>query len=193
MDNSKIDSVLCAFSLDNTERELFHQLKSLGSLIHKGKARYFEKCTIITVNGKVIFRVEGSEFYILAKPTHNIITEVYYTDFKEALEKERSKELLFEVTNRTLHLNQRKITCEVKEINTANFNIEAGLGALNFSGIQDNDLSSVNEVYKIKSTGEEIHISTLKREAEKAALLLKKFNVKSEDVLKLIVDGMRRG
>ncbi|MEY2702660.1 MAG: hypothetical protein RLY43_1296, partial [Bacteroidota bacterium] len=42
-------------------------------------------------------------------------------------------------------------------------------------------------------TGEEIHISTLKREADKAALLLKKFNVKSEDVLKLIVEGMRRG
>jgi GGDEF domain-containing protein len=191
MHNSQSENVLCAFNLDNNSRELYHQIKELGTHISKGKARYFEKCTIIAVTGKVIFRIEGSEFYILAKPTHNIIAEVYYTDFKEALENERSKELLFEIKNRTLHLNQRKITCEVKEHNATNFNLEAGLGALNFSGIPDNDLHSQTEIHKLKSTGEEIHISVLKREADKAALLLKKFNVKSEDILKLILAGLR--
>ena len=177
--------------MDNTARTIFHQVKGLGSHISKGKARYFEKCTIIAANGRVIFRIEGNEFYILAKPTHNIITEVYYTDFKEALENERSKELLFEIKNRTLQLNQRKITCEVKEYNAATFNLEAGLGALNFSGIPDDQINSVAEIHQLKSTGEEIHISVLKREADKAALLLKKFNVKSEDILKLIVEGVR--
>lgn len=191
MHNSKLDNILCEFNLDNTNRELYHQLKGIGALISKGKARYFEKCTIIAVNGKVIFRVQGSEFYILAKPTHNIIAEVYFTDFKEALENERSKELQFEIKNRTLHLNLRKITCEVKEFNATNFNLEAGLGALNFSGIPDNDLHAQTEIHQLKSTGEEIHISVLKREADKAALLLKKFNVKSEDILKLILAGLR--
>jgi hypothetical protein len=191
MYNSKLDNILCEFNLDNTNRELYHQLKGIGALISKGKARYFEKCTIIAVNGKVIFRVQGSEFYILAKPTHNIIAEVYFTDFKEALENERSKELQFEIKNRTLHLNLRKITCEVKEFNATNFNLEAGLGALNFSGIPDNDLHAQTEIHQLKSTGEEIHISVLKREADKAALLLKKFNVKSEDILKLILAGLR--
>lgn len=191
MGNSNIETVLCAFNLDNTARTIFHQVKGLGAHISKGKARYFEKCTIIAANGKVIFRIEGNEFYILAKPTHNIIAEVYYTDFKEALENERSKELLFEIKNRTLQLNQRKITCEVKEYNAATFNLEAGLGALNFSGIPDDEINSVAEIHQLKSTGEEIHISVLKREADKAAQLLKKFNVKSEDILKLIVEGLR--
>jgi hypothetical protein len=168
--------------LDNKARTIFHQVKGLGRLIPRGKARVFEKLTIIAVKEKVIFRIEGLEFYIAAKPTRELILEVYYSDFREALEKDKSTELKFKVQNRTLTMNDLKLSCEVKKQSKSQLDLEAGLGALNFSGIPDDHLHSQTEIHKLKSTGEEIHISVLKREADKAALLLKKFNVKSEDI-----------
>lgn len=191
MGAAKDEQVLCEFNLDNTARTIFHQVKGLGRLIPRGKARVFEKLTIIAVKEKVIFRIEGLEFYIAAKPTRELILEVYYTDLREALEKDKSTELKFKVQDRTLAINDLKLTCEVKKQSKSQLDIEAGLGALNFGETNPLHPSWRTEVYTLKSTGESIHINTIQREAEKAALLLKKFNVKSEDILKLIIEGLR--
>jgi hypothetical protein len=190
MGAAKDEQVLSEFNLDNTARTIFHQVKGLGRLIPRGKARVFEKLTIIAVNEKVIFRIEGLEFYIAAKPTRELILEVYYTDLREALEKDKSTELKFKVQDRTLAINDLKLTCEVKKQSKSQLDIEAGLGALNFGETNPINPSWATEVYKLKSTGESIHLSTIQREAEKAALLLKKYKVSTYDILKLMMEGV---
>jgi hypothetical protein len=191
MGAAKDEQVLCEFNLGNTARTIFHQVKGLGRLIPRGKARVFEKLTIIAVNEKVIFRIEGLEFYIAAKPTRELILEVYYTDLKEALEKDKSTELKFKVQDRTLAINDLKLTCEVKKQSKSQLDIEAGLGALNFGETNPLHPSWRTEVYTLKSTGESIHINTIRREAEKAALLLKKYKVNTYEILKLMMEGVK--
>ena len=188
---AKDEQVLCEFNLDNMARAIFHQVKGLGRLIPRGKARCFEKLTIIAVKEKVIFRIEGLEFYIAAKPTRELILEVYYTDLREALEKDKSTELKFKVQDRTLAINDLKLTCEVKKQSKSQLDIEAGLGALNFGETNPLNPSWATEVYKLKSTGESIHMNIIRREAEKAALLLKKYKVSTYDILKLMMGGVR--
>jgi hypothetical protein len=191
MGAAKDEHVLCEFNLDNTARTIFHQVKGLGRLIPRGKARVFEKLTIIAVNEKVIFRIEGLEFYIAAKPTRELILEIYYTDLREALEKDKSTELKFKVQDKTLAINDLKLTCEVKKQSKSQLDIEAGFGALNFGETNPLHPSWRTEVYTLKSTGESIHINTIQREAEKAALLLKKYKVSTYDILKLMMEGVR--
>lgn len=191
MGAAKDEQVLCEFNLDNTARTIYHQVKGLGRLIPRGKARVFEKLTIIAVKEKVIFRIEGLEFYIAAKPTRELILEVYYTDLREALEKDKSTELKFKVQDRTLAINDLKLTCEVKKQSKSQLDIEAGLGALNFGETNPLHPSWRTEVYTLKSTGESIHINTIQREAEKAALLLKKYKVSTYDILKLMMEGVK--
>ena len=191
MGAAKDEHVLCEFNLDNTARTIFHQVKGLGRLIPRGKARVFKKLTIIAVNEKVIFRIEGLEFYIAAKPTRELILEVYYTDLREALEKDKSTELKFKVQDRTLAINDLKLTCEVKQQSKSQLDIEAGLGALNFGETNPLHPSWRTEVYTLKSTGESIHINTIQREAEKAALLLKKYKVNTYEILKLMMEGVK--
>jgi hypothetical protein len=190
MGTTKDEQVICEFNLENTARSIFHQVKGLGRLIPRGKARYFEKLSVIAVKEKVIFRCEGVEFYIDAKPTRELIFEVYYTDLKNALEKDKSIELKFQVKDNTLLINDQKLTCMVKELSKSQFDIEAGLGALNFGETNPLNPSWATEVYSLKSTGESIHINTIQREAEKAALLLKKYNVHSNEILSLMMKGV---
>ena len=148
MGTAKDEQVLCEFNLENTARTIFHQVKELGRLIPRGKARYFEKLTIIAVKEKVIFRIEGLEFYIAAKPTRELILEVYYTDLREALEKDKSTELKFKVHVRTLAINDLKLTCEVKKQSKSQLDIEAGLGSLNFGETNPLHPSWRTEVYR---------------------------------------------
>lgn len=191
MGESNIENVLSEFTLDNTARSVYHKVKSLGKFIKRGKARYYEKCTIIAAKGKVIVRIQGTEFYIPSNPTHNLIIEVYYTDLKEILENDKSSELLFKVQSRTLILNNRKISCDVKELTEGEFDIEAGLGALNFGEVKVQSPSWQKEVYTLKSTGEEIHMDAMLKDAEKAALILKRYNIDSNKILHIIMDSVR--
>jgi hypothetical protein len=62
MGAAKEEQVLCEFNLDNKARTIFHQVKGLGRLIPRGKASYFEKCTIIVVDGKVFFGSKEASF-----------------------------------------------------------------------------------------------------------------------------------
>lgn len=187
MDNQ----MLTEFTLDNTTRSVYHQVKSLGKFIKRGKARYFEKCTIIAIEGKVIVRVQGSEFYILSNPTNRLMIEVYYTDLKEALENDRSRDLKCAVHERTLVINDRKLSCEVKKFKESEFEVEAGLGALNFGETNPKKPSWQKEIFTLKSTGQEIHIDSLRRDAEKAALILKRYKVDSNKIMHLIMDSVK--
>jgi hypothetical protein len=47
-----------------------------------------------------------------------------------------------------------------------------------------------SEIYTFKSTGEQIHIQTLRKDADKASLLLKKYKVDQEKILHLIIEGL---
>lgn len=182
---------LCEFAIDNSRRLLFHKVKSLGKFIKRGKARYYEKCRIIAVEGKVVFRIQGTEFYIQSNPSNNLIFDVYYTDIKEVLEADRSSELVFKVFERTLIINNRKLSCEIIEMKKGEFDIEAGLGTLNFGEVNTKSPSWQKQVFKMKNTGEEVHIETLRKDAEKAALILKKYKVDSNKILHLIVEGLK--
>jgi hypothetical protein len=118
--------------------------------------------------------------------------EVYFTDLLEALEKDRSTNLSFKVQERNFNINERKLLCEAKEMNETdkNFELEAGLNALNFGEVNIETPTWQSEIYKLKSTGEEIHFDTLRRDAEKVTLLLKKYKVDSNKVLHLIMENL---
>jgi hypothetical protein len=88
-------------------------------------------------------------------------------------------------------MNDLKLSCEVKKQSKSQLDLEAGLGALNFGETNPLLPSWRTEVYTLKSTGEAIHINTIQREAEKAALLLKKYKVSSYEILKLMMEGLR--
>lgn len=178
------------FTLDNTARGVYHKVKSLGKFIKRGKARYYEKCTIIAVPGKVIIRIQGTEFYIPSNPTNKLIIEVYYTDLREALENDRSTDLKCIVQDRTLIINDRKLSCEVKKFKKGEFEVEAGLGALNFGEVNPTIPSWQKETFKLKSTGEEIHVDSIRKDAEKAALILKRYKVDSNKIMHLIMDSV---
>lgn len=179
------------FTLDNTARGVYHKVKSLGKFIKRGKARYYEKCTIIAVPGKVIIRIQGTEFYIPTNPTHKLIIEVYYTDLKEALENDKSTDLNCIVQDRTLIINDQKLSCEIKKFKKGEFEIEAGLGALNFGEVNPMISPWQKETFRLKSTGEEIHMESIRRDVEKALLLLKKYKVDSNKLLHLVIESMR--
>lgn len=180
------------FQIENSGRSLYHQIKSLNKFLKRGKSRHFAKCTVIVSDTKVIFRIDGSEIYLNCIPTKNALVELYFTDLLEALEKERSSDLVFKVEERNFIINERKLLCEAKSIDVKNeeFHIEAGLNALNFGEINLGTPSWQSEIYTFKSTGEQIHIQTLRKDAEKAALLLKKYKVDSEKILQLIIEGL---
>lgn len=180
------------FRIENSGRTLYHQIKGLGKFLNKGKSRYFAKCTVIVTDTKVIFRIVGSEIYVNCLPTNNAQVELYFKDLLEVLEKERSSDLVFKVEERNFIINERKLLCEAKSIDIKNeeFNIEAGLNSLNFGEMNLATPSWQSEIYTFKSTGEQIHIQTLRKDAEKASLLLKKYKVDQEKILHLIIEGL---
>ncbi len=178
------------FTLDNTARGIYHKVKSLGKFIKRGKARYYEKCTFIAVPGKVIIRIQGTEFFVPSNPINKLMIEVYYTDLKEVLENDRSTELQCKVLDRTFIVNDRKLSCEIKKFKKGEFEVEAGLGALNFGEVNPTIPSWQKETFRLKSTGEEIHIDTLRKDAEKAALILKKYKVDSNKILHLMMESL---
>lgn len=184
------NQTLSEFTVDNSRRSLYHMVTSLGKFIKKGKARYFEKCQIIATKGKIMIRVAGSEFYVDAYPTREVIIDVYYTDFKIALEEDRTKDLVFKVQEITLVINNRKIPCKVKKLSKKEFDLEAGLGSLNFGEVDPEIPSWHKEIYKLKSTSQNIHIDMIKRDAEKASLLLQKYKIDPDKILRLIIDNM---
>lgn len=185
------NQTLSEFSIDNSARSIYLRLTTLGKFIKKGKARYFEKCKIIVAKRKIIIRVEGSEFYIPANPTREVILDVYYTDLKEVLENDRSANMICKVKDITLEMNNRKIPCEVSKLKKKEFDIEAGLGLLNFGGVNTESVSWQKEIYTLKSKNKSIHVDTIRRDAEKAALLLKKYKIDPDKIFCLLIDYVK--
>ncbi len=180
--------IISEFTIDNINRSYYHHLKSLGKLLPKGKAMYFNKCKLIATDNKLITRIDGSEFYVQSNPTKPVIVEVFYQDLKVLIEAERNASLFMQIQERTLIINGKKISCNVKNINESEFHLEAGLGALNFGEVNTEIPSWQKEIFRIKSTGQEFHISALRKDAELAALLLKKYKVDANKILHLIME-----
>ena len=61
---------------------------------------------------------------------------------------------------------------------------------MNFEEVNLNIPTWQSEVYTFKSTGEEIHMQTLKKDAQNAALLLKKYKEDSNKILHLMMDNL---
>jgi hypothetical protein len=180
--------LLSEFKIENNHRSVYIQLKAFGTFLHRDKAKYYEKCQIIATDSKIIFRIPGSEFYIPAQPINKLIIEVYYTDLKDAFENERSPELTFQVYENTLVINNRKLSCSVKKLKDNDFNLEAGLGALNFGETNNGTPSWQMEAYIINTSRTEVHINTINKDAQSAAILLKKYNISGDDIVRLIME-----
>ena len=186
------EKILSEFSIDNSGMSLFHQVKTFGRLLNGERAKHHQKCEIFLGDSKIIFRMKGSEFTINCSSSKNIKIELYYTDLKEALKNDRSAELKVIVQERNFIINARKLLCTatVYGTNEMDFMLESGLSALNFGEVDPQASSWQKNIFKLKSTGEEIHLNTLQKDAEMAALLLRKYKVDSNKIMHLIIDSV---
>ena len=186
------DLEISTFTLDNAGRSLFHQIKGMRNLIARGHGRYFEECELFALKDKVIFRIRGSETYVNCRPTKVAKAKLYFVDLLEVLIETRDVDLKFTIQKNNLLINNRTLSSKGERVYSkdAKFNLDAGLGALNFGEVNLNIPSWQSEVYILKTTKERIHMNALIKDAEKAALLLKKYKVDIHKILHLMMDNL---
>ena len=186
------DLEISTFNVDNSARKFYHQFKEMNKFIRRGRSKFFNECEIFCLEDKVIFRIQGSEVYVNCRPTNLAKAKFYFVDLLEVLIETRDVDLKFTIQKNSLLLNDRILSSkgELVDSKDSEFNLDAGLGSLNFGEVNLNIPSWQKEVYTFKSTGEEIHMQTLKKDAQNAALLLKKYKVDSNKILHLMMDNL---
>lgn len=180
------------FSLENSGRSIYHDLKNLGRPLRLTRRSIHEKCELIIYDGKVTLRVNGSEIYYVVETDGNSRVELYYTDLLEALENDRSNTLNFIVQERTLVLHDRKISCLASVIQNEKDLAKYGLGVLNFGEVNTGAPSWMqNEVWELPN-GDKIHGADITKDIENVLTLLKKYKVDPIKLRNLILEKMRK-
>ena len=191
------DLEISTFTIENSGRSLFHQIKGMRNLISRGHARHFEECELFVLRDKVIFRINGCETYVNCRPTEVAKAKLYFVDLLDLLREIGFGELNFTIQKTNLLINNRTLSSKGERVSSKDdsFQLDAGLGSLNFHEVNVNtrniDIPSwQSEVYILKTTNERIHMNALMKDAEKAALLLKKYKVDSNKILHLMMDNL---
>ena len=76
-------------------------------------------------------------------------------------------------------------------MNQNDYDIDAGLGALHFGEVSNKKMPWQKDTYRIKKSGEDVHIVSLQNDAERVAFLLKKYGIKTDKILQFIIDEIK--
>ena len=172
---------LAEFSLENSGRDIYHQMRRLLPGMMRGHSRTFAECTLFLVNKKLIFRTQFSEIYIKCKTERYIAVDFYLNDVLEALRNDRSKVLNFKILPGNLKVNERTIACKSCIMK------KSEIMALVKNGPVALDLDySKSDVFV-----EESKLYTLKNDIYKMHQLLDKYNVGDIDIFDLIKSKMK--
>ena len=125
---------MSSFTIDNSGRQFYHEIKRIGKASGWKPSHLNTKCKIVAIDGKITFQMPGIETYVTCKHIGEAKSEVYYSDLYEAIRDNKSTEISFLIQEKTLIIDERKLSCSSKFINSEGDLTEEGLGVLNFGG-----------------------------------------------------------
>ena len=191
-----MDQILEEFSLENSGRDMYHQMRKLLPGIMRGHARVSAICTLLLVDKKLIFRTQFSEIFINCKTEKPISTRFYLTDILEVLKKDRSKVLSFKLLPGNLKINNRTISCSTDLLKKSEIKalVKEGPIALDLD-YSKTDLFNLsehkNKVYYLEYGGKRILEDEMIRDSEKIEALMKKYNIYRYEIIELLKSKMK--
>jgi hypothetical protein len=191
-----MDQILEEFSLENSGRDIYDQIRRLLPGIMRGHARVNALCTLLLVNKKLIFRTQFSEIFINCKTEKPISARFYLTDILEVLKKDRSKVLSFKILPGNLKINNRTISCSTDLLKKSEIKalVKEGPIALDLD-YSKTDLFNLsehkNKVYYLEYGGKRILDDEMIRDSEKIESLMKKYNIYRYEIIELLKSKMK--
>ena len=183
---------LAEFSLENSGRDIYHQMRRLLPGMMRGHSRTFAECTLFLVNKKLIFRTQFSEIYIKCKTEKYIAVDFYLNDVLEALRNDRSKVLNFKILPGNLKVNERTIACKscIMKKSEIMALVKNGPVALDLDYSKSDVFVEESKLYTLKNGGGTITENQMKNDIYKMYQLLDKYNVGYNDIFDLIKSKM---
>jgi len=183
---------LAEFSLENSGRDIYHQMRRLLPGMMRGHSRTFAECTLFLVNKKLIFRTQFSEIYIKCKTERYIAVDFYLNDVLEALRNDRSKVLNFKILPGNLKVNKRTIACKscIMKKSEIMALVKNGPVALDLDYSKSDVFVEESKLYTLKNGGGTITENQMKNDIYKMYQLLDKYNVGYNDIFDLIKSKM---
>jgi len=187
---------LAEFTLENSGRDIYHQMRRLLPGVMRGHARFNAECTLLLVNKKLIFRSQFSEIHIKCQTEKYIAAYFYLTDILEVLKNARSKELHFKVKVGNLQINNRTISCHSKilELSEMKELVKEGPVAWDLDYTKTDYFDSPEmkaKKFHLVSGGKRFFENEIIKDSEKAAMLLRKYKIYSYEILDLIKSKMK--
>ena len=188
--------ILEEFSLENSGRGMYHQIRKLLPGIMRGHARVNALCTLLLVNKKLIFRTQFSEIHINCKTEKPISARFYLTDILEVLKKDRNKVLSFKILPGNLKINNRTISCGTELLKKSEIKAMVKEGPvaldLDYSKTDQFKLSEdKNKVFYLAYGGKRILEDEMIRDSEKFEALLQKYHIYRHEILELLKSKMK--
>ena len=183
---------LAEFSLENSGRDIYHQMRRLLPGLMRGHARTFAECKLLLVDKKLIFRTQFSEIYIKCQTEGYIAADFYLTDILEVLKNDRSKVLNFKILPGNLKVNKRTIACRscIMKKSEIMALVKRGPLALDLDNSKNDLFVGESKLYTLKNGGGTFAENQMKNDAYKMHKLLKKYNVVYWDIFDLIKSKM---
>ena len=191
-----MDQILEEFSLENSGRDIYDQIRRLLPGIMRGHARVNALCTLLLVNKKLIFRTQFSEIFVNCKTEKPISARFYLTDILEVLKKDRSKVLSFKILPGNLKIDNRTISCRTDLLKKSEIKsmVKEGPFALDLDYTKTNYFDSnqlKTKTFYLADGGKRFTKNEMIIDSEKFEILLKKYNIYRYEILDLIKSKMK--
>lgn len=170
-------------------KDLLVALKMLNKLIGRGHKRYYKKCDIYTLRDRVILKIPGQEIYLKCEPVGFCKASLYFSELYDAVKDHKDEVSTFEIGNKDTRLNNRMLTSNAAETNPDDKLVmqQLDLGTINTEVYDSVSFLNHHDRIFLQKNGWELeHINNLVKDAEKAAVLLSKYEVSSYELIELV-------